>query len=165
MSNVTSVKKITMKGMGVKPVSSKLPKDGSVAPLLRVIGQATGTKSGTTNFGPWTALSGLFAATNIGSGETVRSSVLFLPDVAMQDILGALPNGNVEFGCIIGARLPKEGEFTPTGYLYTVEWVTAPGTEDPLARLMLKFEAPKDDAPEGGASKSKGGKGTKGGAE
>lgn len=125
----------------------KLPEDGSVLNLFTVIGNAVGTKSGTSDFGDWTGLVGQFEATNLETGEQFASANLFLPDVAQGLIEAQLANSDthqVQFAFVIGA---KADESSSVGYTYTAQPILPPDAKDPLADLrasVLALEAPAD---------------------
>lgn len=129
----------------------KLPEDGSVLNLYTVIGVAIGTKSGTSDFGDWTSLTGQFEATNMETGERLSSANCFLPDVAQGLVEAQLAQEGtqqVQFAFVIGA---KADEGSPVGYSYTAQPVLAPDAKDPLAELRgsvtaLALEAPKAKA-------------------
>lgn len=110
--------------------------------LYQVVGVASGKKSGTSDYGEWVSLTGNFAAINLATGEEFRSGVLFLPDVALDPILGQLSMGAtaIEFGFTISII---EDDESATGYVYTATPLIEPDENDPLEALTTKF-TPRD---------------------
>ena len=106
--------------------------------LYQVVGVASGKKSGTSDYGEWASLTGNFAAINLDTGEEFRSGVLFLPDVALDPILGQLSMGAhaIEFGFTISI---VEDDESATGYVYTATPLIEPDENDPLEALTGKF--------------------------
>lgn len=149
MAGIKMNKKVSVKtvfGTVNAAVIAKHPKtvDGSLA-VMRVIGMASGVKSGTTNFGDYTALTGVFKATNLDTGAIMGGSTCFLPDVALDMVAGLLAMGKaVEFGFDIHADL---NENSPVGFSYSAIPL-ASGEHDPLAALEAKLNPPVLAAPE-----------------
>lgn len=131
------VKKLSVKTVHGKVDPSKLDKEGSV--LFRIMGEASGLKSGESQFGAWTALTGQFAAIK-PSGEMVRASQAFLPDVLLSMIQPVVEQGEkVEFVFDVVA-VPDSS--VAVGYTYAARPVIAPEpATDPIARLMEKAGA------------------------
>ena len=148
MSQLT--KKISTAKIYGKVNVRKLPEDGSVVNLYSVIGVAIGTKTGTSDFGDWTALVGQFEAVNLETGAIMASANAFLPDVAQGLVIAQLAQEGtqqVQFAFVIGARAD---EGSPVGYSYTAQPMLAPDAKDPLADLratVLQLEAPKKELP------------------
>lgn len=130
--NFSIIKKIT-----VKTVCGVIKAPSKDVNLMRVVGIATGVKSGESNYGPWQAMRGQFQATCLETGEIFRSGVCILPGVA-QDLLipqlyGTDTKG-VEFGMEIGIR-PSE---VPIGYEYTCNPLFQMDN-DPLANVLMRL--------------------------
>lgn len=106
--------------------------------LYQIVGVASGSKSGTSDYGEWRNLTGNFAAINLVTGEEFRSGIAFLPDVALDPILGQLSMGAtaVEFGFTISII---EDDDSATGYVYTAMPLIEPDENDPLEALTGKF--------------------------
>ncbi len=138
MSKLEMIKKLsTSKIMGKKP---RLNEGEKSRVLYQVVGIASGRKTGEhSEFGPWCALTGNFAAVNLASGEEFRSGVLFLPDVALDPIIGHMDTGatSIEFGYTISIM---EDEKSATGYVYTATPIMEPDENDPLEKLTNQFE-------------------------
>lgn len=125
-------------------VTARSVDPGETLDLYEVVGIASGTKTGSTDHGDWTALTGNFAAQNLSTGEQFRSGVCFLPDVALDPTVGQLDAGaaSVQFGWIIGI---KGDDSVQCGYTYYARPLIEPSEDDPLEILrgsmsMLKIE-------------------------
>ena len=130
------IKKLsTPKIMGRKP---RLNEGEDKRDLYQVVGIASGKKTGETDYGPWCSLTGNFAAVNLTTGEQFRSGVVFLPDVALDPILGQLDSGAtaVEFGYTISIIDDAD---SATGYVYTATPMMEPDQNDPLEKLTSQF--------------------------
>lgn len=129
------IKKISVATVHGKIDKKTLTKEGVV--LFRAIGRATGLKSGQSQYGDWTALTGDFAAVK-PDGEVIRASQIFLPDVVLNMIAPRVEQGDaVEFALDI-VVVADEG--SNTGYTYAARPVIAPdAATDPVTRLMEKI--------------------------
>lgn len=147
------IKKISAKTVCGKIKQEVLGKDGDdqdvigfrERSLMRVIGVATGVRTGTTNFGEFVAFRGQFQATDLSTGKEFRSSQCFLPDDVTGMIHAQLASGDtkaVEFAFDIGIR-PRDD--LPIGYEYTSKPLLKPSENDPLTNLLAKLEPPKTD--------------------
>ncbi|MES9901016.1 MAG: hypothetical protein ABW148_18620 [Sedimenticola sp.] len=133
---IAMIKKLsTPKIMGKKP---RLNEDEEKRDLYQIVGVASGKKTGESDFGIWCSLSGNFAAVNLITGEQFRSGVVFLPDVALDPILGQLDAGAtaVEFGFTITIIADED---SATGYVYIATPLMEPDENDPLEALTAKF--------------------------
>lgn len=83
---LTPVNKITVATVYGKIKVADLPPEGEEKVLCRIAGYANGTKSGSTQFGPWSAALGDFAATNMDTGEVFASKTALVPG-AMGDMI------------------------------------------------------------------------------
>lgn len=139
--------------------------EGEKKSLMRVVGVCIGTKTGTSQYGDWTALEGSFKATNIETGEVVHSGICLLPDVALTQILvarNAANNNPVEFAVdiiVTGDTDPKPGSI---GYSYSANWLIESGGDDPLKAIEARLLAlpapvalPAPTAPTAEAAKGK----------
>lgn len=132
--DVNLMSKISVAKCHGKIDKKNLPK----GPVLRVAGIATGTKTGTSNYGPWTALTGDFYAINLETGEEFRSVKCFMPSTALSLVEGALagsPDG-VEFALDFGVK-PADNA---VGYEYTVKPVFKVKESEAMATLLAKVE-------------------------
>lgn len=124
----------------VGKISARSVKVDESKDLYNIVGIASGTKSDISDFGPWTALTGNFAAVNLETSEQFRSGVAFLPDVALDPILGQLGAGApaVEFGWVIGIQGDEDVQ---CGYTYYARPLVEANENDPLERLTSKMLA------------------------
>lgn len=142
------VKKISMKTICGKVSVKNLPDEGD-KPLMRVIGQAKGIKTGTSDYGDWAALTGIFEATNIETGEVYRSGVCFMPEIAQDMVIPALMQDSataVDFAFEIGAEASEDSS---VGYVYTIKPLIEAAESDPLRALSEQVQkslpAPKEE--------------------
>jgi len=143
MAKFAIVKKLSVKNiMGKKP---KAPEEGKTEWLCQIVGVAQGIKTGRSDFGDWTALTGAFQGSNMETGVVTRSGVCFLPDVALNLITPGLmqkETKGIEFAFNIGV---KADEDSTTGYVYVCEPIFDAAENDPLEMLTKKLPAPKGD--------------------
>lgn len=134
------VRKISTKTvLGKKPA---VPADDKPHWLFQVVGIANDKTTGETDKGPWIALLGAFQATNYETGEIYRSGRAFLPNVALDLVLGQLGAKDVQsvqFAFRIGVRAD---ETSVTGYVYIAEPVINVTENDPLEALLAKLPGP-----------------------
>lgn len=143
---------VLLKKMSAKTLIGKIDPPEKQVDLFAVYGVATGTKTGSSNFGDWLAFIGDFEGVDIATGEVSRSPVCFLPEPAQGMLEAALlknENG-VEFSFIIGV---KPNKTSTTGYEYTVKPVVASKQNDALEKLRgattQALPAPKEKAAKG----------------
>lgn len=70
--------KLTVATICGKIAVKLLPEEGELH-LCRIAGYADGTKTGTTQYGPWSALTGEFAATSMLTGEMFIGKTCIVP--------------------------------------------------------------------------------------
>lgn len=85
-NGLTPVNKITVATVCGKIKVADLPPEGEEMVLCRIAGYATGTKTGTTQYGTWAAATGDFAATNMSTGEIFAAKTAIVPG-AMGDMI------------------------------------------------------------------------------
>jgi hypothetical protein len=94
--------------------------DGTSVDLLKIAGECSGAKSGSTDKGDYTKLTGSFIGTDMTTGEIYQAASCILPDYIGSQI-GAAVLGNegrsVEFAFMIGARAKGN---SVTGYEFSV---------------------------------------------
>lgn len=132
MTDANLVSKISVAKCHGKLDKKNLPK----APILRVAGIASGTLTGSSTYGPWTALSGDFYAVNLETGEEFRSGKCFMPATALSLVEGALagsPEG-VEFAFDFGVKAAENA----IGYEYTTKSVVKAKESDAMGALLAK---------------------------
>lgn len=106
--------------------------------VMRLFGLAVASKSGTSQYGDWTALVGQFEATNPDTGEVVQSSQAFLPEIALVPILTALAQEGtrgVQFAIRIFVKAATNTKPGGSVYEYTYENILPPSDNDPMAQL------------------------------
>lgn len=133
--------------LSAKKVCGKVSKPEGKTPLLQVFGIATGIKTGESNFGPWTALTGAFRATRIKDGEIFQSGTCFLPKMGTEMIAPMLKKEGVdglEFAFNIGV-VPSDNAI---GYEYYVEPMLEAKENDPLEMLAKRVLQAALPAPE-----------------
>ena len=109
--------------------------------VARILGIATGIKTGEGDNGPWTGLTGTFKGVNVTTGEEFQSGVLFMPNVAQDMVTGALMADTkaVEFGFEITA---KYDETSATSYVYSARPLFESSESDPLKMLEARMTEP-----------------------
>jgi hypothetical protein len=126
--------------ISAKSVCGKMSAPKKATPLYVVLGIATKTKSGQSDFGEWTALVGQFEATNMDTGEVYQAPQCFLPEPLNSMLAESLNeldddenrvNASVQFAVEVGFK-PSD---TPIGYEYTTKEIVEADTADPLAAL------------------------------
>ena len=109
-------------------------------PCGRFYGTASGTKTGITDFGEWTALTGQFRAVHPETGEISDSGVCFLPDVALEMVTGQLAAGavGVDFAFDLVA-VPDDA--STSGFGYRAIPVFEMAEDNPIMRMEAKMQA------------------------
>lgn len=174
MSKVEIVKKLSVGKLIGKAFRDELTAENPRIELGRMAGIARGTKTGESQFGPWTALTGDFMfipSTGANKDKRFRSGVCFLPDVALELVLPVLASGDIAGVEVAFAIIAVKDADSTTGYVYSAEFLTEPAANDPLTDLVAKAlpapeastegdapagDAPNGDAPTGDAGKGKG---------
>lgn len=141
------LKKISVKtvcGSISKKLIEQLKNNGGTSvPVMRVLGIATGAKSGQTNFGPWVSLTGNFEGTNLETGEVFKAQNLLMPMGYCEDGALKLQQDGVtslNVACDVYVRYFKFGE--EDKYEYTLEaHQTSAAEVDPLASLRASVPA------------------------
>jgi hypothetical protein len=144
-----AIAKISAKSIGVN-VEMEIGKDakGKDTPvaksnehnkfLFRVLGMASGMKTGVSTYGEWVAFMGQFEATVIETGEVFRAGKLFLPPIASNLLQGAVNGSPVEFGFDVGVTPAPN---SATGYEWTVTPILEVSESDPVKLLANKLTA------------------------
>lgn len=112
--------------------------EGVTVMLMRVLGQAVGTKTGTSNYGPWIAFLGQFLAINlINGGKKFQSGKIFFPQTITDMLYATMQTaeGPVEFAFDIGVKAAP----TPVGYEFVVKPLLEASKSDPLAALEARI--------------------------
>lgn len=132
------------------------------APIVRVAGIATNTKSGINRAtgDEWTGLVGQFRGINMETGEVFESVKCFMPEIATQMVVNALysakqtdKSATVEFGFDLGV---KKNPTVPIGYEYTIKPLVEAKEASPLDTLLSAMpEMPRLAAPKTEPEKAK----------
>jgi hypothetical protein len=107
--------------------------------LATFIGKAVDTKNGqftdpSGEVREFSGLRGTFKGTNLHTGVEMLSAICYLPDIALDVILGGVGGGdNIEFAVVIYARFDSSAA---TSYVYEAEFLTnAAENADMFGRL------------------------------
>ena len=120
--------------------------------VMRVAGQAIGTKTGDSNYGPWTALLGRFIAVHPQTGKETEAMQCFLPEVAMIPIQLALANAEtraVDFAIEIVAKESSNTKPGGSPYDYSFNNLAPLAENDPVQKmraLIVTSAAPAIEA-------------------
>lgn len=140
------VKKISVKTVYGQIIPSKLiAAPGQRLHVMTVVGIATSTKEVMSDMGESTALMGDFEGVNPETGEALRASVLYLPNIALtalQVAMATSSNGAVSFGMDIWAEYVAEKPGFRGGaiYEYTFAPIVPPTEEtDPILKLKASY--------------------------
>lgn len=142
------VKKISVKTVYGQIVPSKLiAAPGQRLHVMTVVGIATSSKGVMSDMGESTALMGDFEGVNPETGEALRASVLYLPNIALMALQVAMAtssNGSVSFGIDVWAEYVAEKPGFRGGaiYEYTFAPIVPPTEENDLI-LRLKAQYTK----------------------
>lgn len=110
-------------------VGKRIGKIDAPQDLFTVIGIATGTKTGQSNYGEWVGLRGQFEVVRADDGKVLHAPLMILPDAAMAMIPPfALP-------CEFAFRVRVVPSLNGAGFEYEVTALVGPRSHDPLAEL------------------------------
>lgn len=160
MSAPQIIRKISARHVvgNVRAIAPRENQDGSlprdVVPLFRVFGQASGVKSGESDNGPWTGLTGRFEAVSLVpdpdtgeiKGDSFTAPQCFLPEptnsmiadeLKREDANGKRVVESLEFAFEVGVKAAK----TSIGYEYTCVPLMERAGADPLSALRDKIAA------------------------
>lgn len=134
--SVTMVKKLGAKqiiGNVKKAVADFCANDGDKVSLYTIFGVANGVKTGTSNYGDWTAFQGSFEAANYVEGTSYASNQAFITEPLQSMLVAALRESDtVEFAITVDVKrrddLNQGYEYLTTPHISTKE-------NDPLAHL------------------------------
>ena len=159
MQSVTMLKKLGAKQIlgDVKAIVKNFcPEDRSTADVYTIYGAATGVKTGTTQYGEFTAFQGNFEAINYASGEKFAAIQCFIPEPLQTLVKQAMETSDsVEFAFTVTV---KRRDDLKEGYEYLVTPHKAAQEADPLEKLRALIPPPKTlalEAPKEKAAKSK----------
>jgi hypothetical protein len=129
------ITKITVKTVYGKIDREKLYQSGvSEIPIMRVGGTVTGLKSGNSDYGEFTKLTGTFQAINAATGEIFVSGVAILPNVVNDMARGLVQPGQAASFLfdIVCTRDDSSG----TGYVYNARSPIEPSADNALTALF-----------------------------
>lgn len=136
----TFTKKIGMSKFWNAKTDARNLKPNEERTLCIVIGNATGVKVGTSQYGDFTGVTGLFEFTNTATGEVTASTTAYVPDVLLGYIQPSLGETR-QFAVEIYA---KQDSNSPVGFSYTFKPLIE--AQDPLLEMRTQLnaiEAPK----------------------
>lgn len=139
------LKKITPVTVLGEKVAKLAPAKGAAAvKLFTVYGIANGTKTGDTQYGAWTALTGMFEAVRASDGHRFQSAVCFLPGAAGEILIGGLkanrekdPDASIHFAIEVAVKFLERRDGT-AGYEFVTREVVKVQQADLLADLRAK---------------------------
>lgn len=105
----------------------------------RLVGIASGIKTGVSQFGDWTCLVGMFQHIS-PDGEITRASQAFGPDLVIDPVVAQLAGGAQSVTIAVDV-FAVESEKSPTGWTYVAEQAIEETETDPLVLLMNKTTA------------------------
>jgi hypothetical protein len=142
--------------MSAKAVAGKIPnmvlerdEDGKPTQfsedviLAKIIGIASDTVTGKTQYGDFVGFVGQFKGTNVADGEIFISSKLFLPDLVTSMVASALKDSDgsgVEIAIAVGVR----GANNAFGYEYIVKPLIEPKQSDSISQIESRIAALED---------------------
>ena len=133
MSAISIVSKIS-----VAKVIGKLKVPTEKVYIMQVYGIANGSEKGVSTYGEYTKLTGRFRGLNMVTGDQFEAGECFLPDIALNLVLGALDGTKgVEFAFNIGIY-PANNAY---GYEYCCDPLMEASENDPLALMEKKLSA------------------------
>lgn len=134
--SVTMLKKLGAKqivGNVKQAVKDFCANDGDKVSLYTIFGVANGVKTGTSNYGDWTAFQGKFEATNYVDGASYASNQAFIVEPLQSMLMGALQESDsVQFAITVDV---KRRDDLNQGYEYLVTPHMQTQENDPLAHL------------------------------
>lgn len=128
--------------------------DGTVVDLIKVAGQCVNAKTGATDKGNYTKLSGTFYATDMTTGQLYQSGQCILPEFIGSQIGAAVLGANggaVEFGFLIQARAKANAV---TGYEFAVTPLMSPKPTQEQLRLLSLIDKSDSHALPAGAEQA-----------
>lgn len=140
MSNVQTVKKLSHSHfvdgkMTAARVAKHADKETGLWHVMRLAGMVLSTEVVATQYGESIALIGSFQATDPATGETIRATKCYLPDVATGPLAAAVKLGqSPTFAVDISAKLSEKSS---VGFEYVLrELVEA--QNDPVAQMLAQ---------------------------
>jgi hypothetical protein len=132
--SMTEVEIETEKKLSAKIIVGKrIGKIDAPKDLFTVIGIATGTKTGQSNYGEWVGLRGQFEVIRCDDGKVLRAPLMILPDAAMEVVMTEAVNFPFEFALVVAV----DPATNTAGFEYHVKPVIYARPHDPLNVLRL----------------------------
>lgn len=161
MSTVTPLKKITSANVmgsvlellrGMDTEENPLPKKKSIE-LFDVYGQVTGIRTGTSQFGDWTMLTGNFEAVRLDTGEVFAAREAGIPEPILSAVVDALKeHDTIDLAVRICAHKRVDELKAENSYEFTCKMITEVKPNQALSDLRVQREkfiaalpAPKAD--------------------
>jgi hypothetical protein len=113
---------------------------GEPVPLMRVLGNVTGYRTGQSDFGEYAELKGNFHATNLQTGEILEDCTkCILPGVVGDSVASAMAAGaeSVQFAIELDARYSEKAA---TMYEFDARTLVKPQTPKPINDLMARLQ-------------------------
>lgn len=119
----------------------ELKKTGEWFRVGRFFGVATGSKTGVSQFGPWTALTGTFRGINAETGEVFEGSQLLLPMGLAEAAAVQLNDGAASLSLAFDIKIKHREIAGSDKYEYSAEAVDVGGVKipSPLDALAASF--------------------------
>lgn len=113
---------------------------GSPVKLLRVIGQVTGFKSDSSDYGEYTQLNGVFVGTNMQTGEQVQVARAILPGAIGELLSNAIKNGADAVDFAVEVYIEYD-EAAATMYKFSTRSLMEPEQPKAIASIEAKMAA------------------------
>lgn len=132
------LRKITLRNLGcdiatIKGLIAQV-KEGEKVVLARIVGIASGYKTGQTDKGEYVKLLGEFRAVNLQTGESFQSPQAIIPSFIAENFLPALQaSGTVEFAVQVDAKAKATAV---AGYEFTMTPLVESKASDRMTELM-----------------------------
>lgn len=112
---------------------------GDPVPLVRIIGQVTGYKTGTTDLGDFVELRGSFLGTNLVTGEQMDNvSRAIMPDVVGDAVAAAIKGGAEAAQFAVEIDVTYD-EAAATSYVYSVRSLLKVSVAAPVLGIMAQL--------------------------
>lgn len=121
----------------------------AVKEFAHIYGVGSGFKTGHSQYGDWTAITGQFEGVSLITGRRYISGTCFIPGAAGDMLIGGLrtakvsdPDASATFGLALGVKYLRRQDGTH-GYEYTARKILDIKAADPLAELRAAMPAPE----------------------
>lgn len=113
---------------------------GEPVKLLRVIGQVTGFKADSSDYGEYTQLNGIFVGTNMQTGEQVQVARAILPGAIGEMLSNAIKNGADAVDFAVEVFIEYD-EAAATMYKFSTRSLMTPEQPKAVDNIMAKLAA------------------------